>query len=623
MQNKYEILEIVGEGAYGIVMKCRNKDTGEIVAIKKFKDSEDEVVQKSMIRELKVLKKLKHDNIVLMKECFKKKGKLYLVFEYIERNLLQLLEENQNGLDQFLIKRIIYQLCKGLYCIHNSETLHRDIKPENILITDEYVVKICDFGFARSIPQKGGILTDYVATRWYRSPELLLGCTNYGKEVDYWAVGCIMGELTDGQPMFPGTNELNQISLIQNLLGSLPQSQLELFYSNPRYAGIKLENINKPETLDRRYMGKMSKVALSFLKALLRLDPRERISGIDIFMHPYFDDIRAEDSEFSQIKSSSRLQPQPQTIYKNILKNESTQVPPVNLNQNNNVSSITVKNNNTNKFHNSKTNFYPNYSKSPPKDIIQSNSNINNNNNYKQINLPLKMKIPLENPIPVNNNMTKTSYKTFYNIKDNKPDIYNFDISIHYEEKDKEVIKNETNNNLNKKKKNHGTNGNNLLIIDEEQESGKNKLKMNLNNQNNFSDHINNQNTQVPQHQNSLNTQAHLFSNLKINSNQMNETRYNKFKPDTGADFYEEEMASMTNINLYKKISPKNSNLHNMNTNPHILGKHNKLAINYNTIRMNIKEESPEQKGNSNFLPHITSFRGVDDNFSHNKKLKK
>ena len=113
------------------------------------------------------------------------------------------------------------------YC-HRNNVVHRDIKPENLLINPNNGLKLCDFGFARTLPQgykgprlEGGRMTDYVATRWYRSPELLLGFTNYGKEVDSWAIGCIMGELADGQPLFPGDSEMDQLFLVQKVLGAL------------------------------------------------------------------------------------------------------------------------------------------------------------------------------------------------------------------------------------------------------------------------------------------------------------------------------------------------------------------------------------------------------------------
>ena len=193
MQNKYEVIGIVGEGAYGIVYKCRNKETKEFVAIKKFKESEDEIVKKTMRRELKVLQILKNENIVEFKEAFKRKGNLFLVFEFVERNLLELLDQSPNGLNPKLIKNIIYQLCKAVRYLHSQNIIHRDIKPENLLIDNKMNVKLCDFGFARKIVDKYENLTDYVATRWYRSPELLITGGVYGPEVDYWAIGCIMG----------------------------------------------------------------------------------------------------------------------------------------------------------------------------------------------------------------------------------------------------------------------------------------------------------------------------------------------------------------------------------------------------------------------------------------------
>lgn len=134
-------------------------------------------------------------------------------------------------------------------------------------------------------------MTDYVATRWYRAPELLLSIQNYGKPVDLWAIACIMGELIDGQPLFPGENEIDQLYLIQKMLGPLPPDQRELFLKNPRFLGMKFPEISKPETLERRYLG-LSKKALSFMKALLRLEPSERLTSVEALEHPYFDGMR-------------------------------------------------------------------------------------------------------------------------------------------------------------------------------------------------------------------------------------------------------------------------------------------------------------------------------------------
>lgn len=307
MQNKYEVIGIVGEGAYGIVYKCRNKETKEFVAIKKFKESEDEIVKKTMRRELKVLQILKNENIVEFKEAFKRKGNLFLVFEFVERNLLELLDQSPNGLNPKLIKNIIYQLCKAVKYLHSQNIIHRDIKPENLLIDNKMNVKLCDFGFARKIVDKYENLTDYVATRWYRSPELLITGGVYGPEVDYWAIGCIMGELSDGKPLFPGENEIDQLHCIQKVLGNLPEDQIETFYNNPLYAGKSLLNIERPETLEKIYMGVLPKVAISFMKGLLELDPNKRLCGDKVFEHPYFESFKEEEEKKRQVSQEKQI----------------------------------------------------------------------------------------------------------------------------------------------------------------------------------------------------------------------------------------------------------------------------------------------------------------------------
>ena len=246
--NKYEVLGIVGEGAYGVVLKCRNKDNNEFVAIKKFKESEDdEIVRKTTLREVKVLRMLRQENIVHLKEAFRRKGKLYLVFEYVEKNLLEVLEENANGLRSDLVPLYIFQLCRAIDFCHRNDVVHRDIKPENLLVNPDHSLKICDFGFARTVSHPGQQLTDYVATRWYRAPELLLGSTKYEKSVDIWAIGCIMGELIDGQPLFPGESEIDQLYIIQKVMGPLTPQQMNMFLRNPRFLGLRF-----PDKIGRR-----------------------------------------------------------------------------------------------------------------------------------------------------------------------------------------------------------------------------------------------------------------------------------------------------------------------------------------------------------------------------------
>ncbi|KAM6446912.1 cyclin-dependent kinase-like 5 isoform 3-T3 [Liasis olivaceus] len=267
VMNKFEILGVVGEGAYGVVLKCRHKETHEIVAIKKFKDSEEnEEVKETTLRELKMLRTLKQENIVELKEAFRRRGKLYLVFEYVEKNMLELLEEMPNGVPPEKVKSYIYQLIKAIHWCHKNDIVHRDIKPENLLISHNDILKLCDFGFARNLSEGSNAnYTEYVATRWYRSPELLLGAP-YGKSVDMWSVGCILGELSDGQPLFPGESEIDQLFTIQKVLGPLPAEQMKLFYSNPRFHGLRFPAVNHPQSLERRYLGILSGVLLDLMK---------------------------------------------------------------------------------------------------------------------------------------------------------------------------------------------------------------------------------------------------------------------------------------------------------------------------------------------------------------------
>ena len=136
MKNKYEVIGIVGEGAYGIVYKCRNKETNKYVAVKKFKETEDELVQKTMKRELAMLQMLHHENVVEFQEAFVSKGNFFLVFEYVEKNLLEVLEESPKGLSPKLIRSFVFQMCKAVSYLHENNMIHRDVKPENLLIDE-------------------------------------------------------------------------------------------------------------------------------------------------------------------------------------------------------------------------------------------------------------------------------------------------------------------------------------------------------------------------------------------------------------------------------------------------------------------------------------------------------
>ncbi len=310
MKNKYEVLGIVGEGAYGIVYKCLNKETNKYVAVKKFKETHDKLVQKTMKRELAMLQMLRHENIVEFQESFTSKGNFFLVFEYVEKNLLEVLEESPKGLSPKLIRSFVYQMCKAVYYLHKNNMIHRDVKPENLLIDEKLNLKLCDFGFARKVKlnknnNNENTMTDYVATRWYRSPELLLSGGIYGPEVDYWAIGCIMGELADGDPMFPGEDEVDQLDCIIKILGNLPENLVNMYYENPIYNGKELFKTKKPETLKKRYLGILSPTAIDFMKGLLELDPNKRLNDDNVFKHKYFSIFMKDNNNSNNVNSNN------------------------------------------------------------------------------------------------------------------------------------------------------------------------------------------------------------------------------------------------------------------------------------------------------------------------------
>ena len=225
------------------------------VAVKKFKEKDtNPQVKKTALREIRMLKTLKHQNIVSLLEIFRRKAKLYLVFDFVEHTVLEELERKSGGLDSLQVKKIMYQLLIALRHCHSNNVVHRDIKPENLLVTSQGVLKLCDFGFARSLNSQSGCYTDYVSTRWYRAPELLVGDTRYGKQVDIWSCGCLLAELLTGIPLFPGESDIDTLQKIMKLCGNkLPSKHVQAFYSNPLYEGVEVRN-NQPSYQKPRKM---------------------------------------------------------------------------------------------------------------------------------------------------------------------------------------------------------------------------------------------------------------------------------------------------------------------------------------------------------------------------------
>lgn len=203
--DRYKILKNVGDGTYGSVVKAINKQSNEEVAIKKMKKKFYSWEECMALREIKSLRKLNHQNIVKLKEVIRVNDDLYFVFEYMEQNIYQLMKDRTVDFPEIQIKSIMYQTLQGLAYMHKHGFFHRDLKPENLLVKGD-AVKIADFGLAREIRSKPPF-TDYVSTRWYRAPEILLRSTNYNSPVDIFACGAMMAELYMLKPLFPGNNE--------------------------------------------------------------------------------------------------------------------------------------------------------------------------------------------------------------------------------------------------------------------------------------------------------------------------------------------------------------------------------------------------------------------------------
>jgi len=288
----YEFQDSVGEGTYGKVFKARVKSNGRTVAIKKFKESdEDEATKKTALREIRILKQLRHDNVVSLLEVFRHSGKNYLVFEYVDRTILQELDShNGGGLEPIHVKKIFFQLCQALKLLHENNIIHRDIKPENLLISKNSVLKLCDFGFARILSKSGPKYTDYVATRWYRSPELLVGDTTYGKGVDVWAAGCMFFEIATGNPLFPGASDLDQLMRIMNCCGPVTKEHIEIFSQNPYYKGVTFPDIEQNDSLAARCAEfKLEREFIQVLELCLVNDPQHRATVQDLLATPYFE----------------------------------------------------------------------------------------------------------------------------------------------------------------------------------------------------------------------------------------------------------------------------------------------------------------------------------------------
>ncbi|KAJ8439771.1 hypothetical protein Cgig2_009595 [Carnegiea gigantea] len=298
---KYMPIKPIGKGAYGVVCSSMNTETNESVAIKKISNVfENRVEALRALRELVILRHLSHENVIALKDVMVANSSLgsgingdsrenfkdvYMVYELMDTDLDHIIKSSQR-LSNDHCKYFLFQLLRGLKYLHSANILHRDLKPGNLLVNANCDLKICDFGLARCTTRECQLMTEYVVTRWYRAPELLLSCDKYGSSIDVWSVGCIFAEILGRKPIFPGTDSLTQLKLIIGILGTQPESNLGFIENVRARRFIKSLPCTKGTQFGCLYP-QADPLAIDLLNKMLVFDPTKRITVNEALQHPY------------------------------------------------------------------------------------------------------------------------------------------------------------------------------------------------------------------------------------------------------------------------------------------------------------------------------------------------
>ncbi|CAG7899656.1 unnamed protein product [Brassica rapa] len=283
--DRYLKQEVLGQGTYGVVFKATDTKTGETVAIKKIRiGKHKEGVNITALREIKMLKELKHPHIILLIDAFPHKQNLHLVFEFMETDLEGVIRDSNVFLSPADVKSYLLMTLKGLAYCHEKRVLHRDMKPNNLLIGPDGQLKLADFGLARIFGSPDRKFTHQVFARWYRAPELLFGAKQYGAAVDVWAAGCIFAELLLRRPFLQGNSDIDQLSKIFAAFGTPKADQWPDMKNLPDY--VEYQFVPAPSL--RSLFPTVSEDALDLLSKLFTYDPKARISVKQALEHRYF-----------------------------------------------------------------------------------------------------------------------------------------------------------------------------------------------------------------------------------------------------------------------------------------------------------------------------------------------
>ncbi|XP_078716027.1 cyclin-dependent kinase 1-like [Lampetra fluviatilis] len=292
--DEYIKIEKIGEGSYGVVYKGRNKGTGDLVALKKIRlEHEEEGVPATAIREIALLRELRHPNIVRLQDVLLQSARLYLIFEYLPMDLKRYLDAIPAGhsMEPPLIQSYLHQILQAVVFCHSRRVLHRDLKPQNLLIDRHGHIKLADFGLARAFGVPVRVYTHEVVTLWYRAPEVLLGTPRYSTPVDMWSVGTILAEMVNKRPLFHGDSEIDQLFRIFRILGT-PTTEVwpdvvtlpDYKPSFPKWA---------PSGLAAHVPG-LNQDCIDLLEKMLTYDPARRISAKRALTHPYFQNEKSQ-----------------------------------------------------------------------------------------------------------------------------------------------------------------------------------------------------------------------------------------------------------------------------------------------------------------------------------------
>merc|ERR1719347_1993340 len=289
---RYLNLQYIGEGAYGMVVSAMDMKTQSKVAIKKISPFEHQTYCQRTLREIKILNRFQHENIIDIRDILRpvhidQLRDVYIVQSLMETDLYKLLKTQRLSNDH--ICYFLYQILRGLKYIHSANVLHRDLKPSNLLLNTTCDLKICDFGLARVADpdhDHTGFLTEYVATRWYRAPEIMVNSKGYSQSIDMWSVGCILAEMVSNRPIFPGKHYLDQLYHILGILGSPTQEDLASILNDK--ARCYLASLPfKPKIPFSKLYPNADPQAMDLLEKMLTFNPNKRVTVVEALQHPY------------------------------------------------------------------------------------------------------------------------------------------------------------------------------------------------------------------------------------------------------------------------------------------------------------------------------------------------